>query len=145
MGTYPRHVFYFSRKFYLRSFDLSPKNQIFDPSCFDPIQMFGMSTRGLTDFRSRSFDLFPPTLINQDQQFPPEPFNMLDWTPVFVKTIVKTSRKHTWLYLCALSVQQCICRACHKNVSPHCGVLRLGGFALIRIILNSIFQGCFAY
>ena len=35
-------------KFYLRQFDLFPKNQNFDPSCFDPIQKFGMSTRGLT-------------------------------------------------------------------------------------------------
>ena len=48
MGTYPRHVLYFSRKFYLRQFDLFPKNQNFDPSCFDPIQKFGMWTRGLT-------------------------------------------------------------------------------------------------
>ena len=48
MGTYPRHVLYFSRKFYLRQIDLFPNNQNFDPSCFDPLQIFGMSTRGLT-------------------------------------------------------------------------------------------------
>ena len=48
MGTYPRHVLYFSRKFYLRQFDFVPKNQNFDPSCFYPIQKLGVSTRGLT-------------------------------------------------------------------------------------------------
>ena len=48
MGTNTRQVLYFSRKFYLRQFDLYPKNQNFDTSCFDPIQKFGMSTRGLT-------------------------------------------------------------------------------------------------
>ena len=48
MRTYPRHVLYFSRKFYLRQFDLFPKNRNLDPSCFDPIQKFGMSTRELT-------------------------------------------------------------------------------------------------
>ena len=62
MGTYPRHVLYFSRKFYLRQFDLFPKNQNFDPSCFDPIQTFWyVDARTNSDFRSRSFDLFPPT------------------------------------------------------------------------------------
>ena len=48
MGTYPRHVLYFCRKFYLGQFDLFPKNPNFDPSCFDSFQKFGMSTRGLT-------------------------------------------------------------------------------------------------
>ena len=34
----------------------------FDPSCFDPIQKFGIvDLRTNSDFRSRSFDLFPPT------------------------------------------------------------------------------------
>ena len=37
--------------------------KIFDPSCFDPIQNFGtVDLRTDSDFRSRSFDLFPPTL-----------------------------------------------------------------------------------
>ena len=57
MGTYPGHVLYFSRKIYLRQFDLFPKNQNFDPSCFDPIQKVGMSTRGLTLI----FDRVPST------------------------------------------------------------------------------------
>ena len=48
MGTYLRHVFYFSRKFHLQQFNLFPRNQNFDPSYFDPIRKFGMSTRGLT-------------------------------------------------------------------------------------------------
>ena len=34
MGTYPRHVLYFSKKFYLPQFDLFPENQNFNPSCF---------------------------------------------------------------------------------------------------------------
>ena len=46
MGTYQRHVLYFSRKFYLRQFDLFPKN--FDPSSFNPIQKHSKLTRGLT-------------------------------------------------------------------------------------------------
>ena len=34
----------------------------FDPSCFDPIQKFGIvDLRTNSDFRSRFFDLFPPT------------------------------------------------------------------------------------
>ena len=34
----------------------------FDPSCFDPFQTFGfVDLRTNSDFRSRSFDLFPPT------------------------------------------------------------------------------------
>ena len=67
MGTYPRHVLYFSRKIYLRLFDLFPKNQNFDPSCFDPIQKFGMSTRGLTLI----FDPVPSTYFR-----PPAPHSI---------------------------------------------------------------------
>ena len=36
----------------------------FDPSCFDPVQKFGIvDLRTNSNFRSRSFDLFPPTLM----------------------------------------------------------------------------------
>ena len=59
MGTYPGHVLYFSKK-YLRQFELFPKNQNFDQSCFDPIQKFGMSTRGLTLI----FDPVPSTYFH---------------------------------------------------------------------------------
>ena len=47
-GSNPRHVLYFSIKLFLRHFDLFPKNQNFEPRCFETIQKLGMSTRGLT-------------------------------------------------------------------------------------------------
>ena len=59
MGTYPRHVLYFSSTFYLRQLNLFPNNQSFEPSYFDPIQKFGMSTRGLTLI----FDQVPSTFF----------------------------------------------------------------------------------
>ena len=53
MGTYPRHVLHFSRNLFLRQFNLFPKNQYFDPSCFHPLRTIGMSTRRLTLFFDR--------------------------------------------------------------------------------------------
>ena len=49
----------------MRQIDMYLKNQYFDTKCFDPIQKFGMSTRGLTMI----FDPIPSTY------FRPPPFS----------------------------------------------------------------------
>ena len=68
MGTYPRHVLYFSRKFYLRQFDLFPKNQSFDPSCFDPIQKFGRLTRVVKSNSNYQFQ-FQLSVFNSNSNY----------------------------------------------------------------------------
>ena len=58
----------------------------FDPSCFDPIKKFGIiDLRTNSDFRSRSFDLFPPTRFSLGTTFSQaEPNFFLSWLDFFV-------------------------------------------------------------
>ena len=62
MGTYPRHVLYFSRKFYLRQFDVSQKSKFRSELFRSHSKIWYVDPRTNSDFRSRSFDIFPPTL-----------------------------------------------------------------------------------
>ena len=61
MGKYQRHVLYFSRKFYLRQFDLFPKVKISIRVVSIPFKNLVCPPEKKTDLRFRSFDLLPPT------------------------------------------------------------------------------------